>query len=80
MSEKIRTVETLDEKSECISVELANGSIVILELAQKQSDPLFAEIKELSHPRTDGERVYWTNGASLTLDEIMELLESDAET
>ena len=80
MAKKIVKVEALDEQSECISVELANGSIIVLELASKHDDPLFAEIKELFRPKTDGERVYWANGASLTLDEIMEKLANEAES
>ena len=77
MAKGIARVEALDEQSDCISIELENGSIIILELSPKQGDPVFAEIRELSRPRTDGERVYWSNGASLTLDEIMEMLESE---
>ena len=41
------------------------------------SDPLFAQLKELSLPKTDGDRVYWLNGASLTVDEIMAMLRAD---
>lgn len=82
MPEKIVRVEALDEQSQCISVGLENGSIIILELTPKLNDPLFAQIKDLYRPRTDGSRVYWTNGASLTLDELLELLTSEnaAET
>lgn len=36
----------------------------------KLGDPLLSQIRELSHPRTDGDHVYWANGASLTLDEV----------
>lgn len=77
MPEKIVRVEALDEQSQHISVELENGSLIVLELAPKLGDPLFAQIKELSHPRTDGDRVYWANGASLTLDEILTMLTSE---
>jgi hypothetical protein len=77
MPEKIVRVEALDEQSQCISVELENGSIILLELTPKLGDPLFAQIRELSRPRTDGGRVYWANGASLTLDEILEMLTSE---
>mgnify|MGYP001260805807 CR=1 FL=1 len=77
MPEKIVRVEALDEESQSISVELENGSIILLELTPKLSDPLFAQIRELSRPRTDGNRVYWANGASLTLDEILNILTSE---
>ena len=75
MTKGIVRVDALDERSDSISVELENGSIVILEFISKHSNPLFAGIKDLSLPKTDGERVYWANGASLTLDEIMERLQ-----
>lgn len=77
MAKRIAKVEALDEQSDSISIELENGSIVVLELSPKHGNPLFAEIKDLSMPKTDGERVYWSNGASLTLDEIMEMLEEE---
>jgi hypothetical protein len=77
MPDKIVRVEALDEHSQHISIELENGSIIILELTPKLDDPLFAQIKELSRPRTDGDRVYWANGANLTLDEILEMLTSE---
>lgn len=77
MPKKIVRVEALDEQSQHISVELENGSIILLELSPKLSNPLFAQIRELSRPRTDGDRVYWANGASLTLDEILEMLTSE---
>ncbi|MEN6312742.1 MAG: hypothetical protein ABFD25_00685 [Clostridiaceae bacterium] len=48
-----------------------------MELTPKLSDPLFAQIRELSRPRTDGDRVYWATGASLTLDQILEMLTSE---
>jgi hypothetical protein len=59
MPEQIVRVEALDEQSQWISVELGNGSTVIVELAPKLDDPLFAQIRELCLPRTDGGRVYW---------------------
>lgn len=74
MAPRIVRVEVLDEQSDCIAVELENGSTAILELSARHDDPLFAEIKGLSRPKTDGERIYWSNGASLTVDEIMRML------
>lgn len=57
-----------------IIIELDNGAMLLLELGPKLHDPLFAEIHTLCLPRTDGGRVYWANGASLNLDEIMDML------
>ncbi len=66
-------LENLDE----IELELDNGVGIILSLKSKYGDPKFAEIKELSLPKTDGERVYWSNGAVLTADEIITMLRSE---
>jgi hypothetical protein len=77
MPEKIVRVEALDEQSQCISVELENGSIILLDLTSKLGDPLFAQIRELSRPRTDGDRVYWANGASITINGILTMLTSE---
>ncbi len=78
MTKRIIKVSSLDEQPDCISIELANGSIILLDLDIKKTDPLFAQIKDLSKPNTDGEKIFWLNGASLSLDEILELLESDS--
>ncbi len=72
---KIAKVEVLDDQPDCIAVELENGSIAIIELKARQGNPLFAEIRNLSRPKTDGERVYWSNGASLTVEDIINMLE-----
>ena len=78
MSErKIVTVSADLDSLEEISVELDNGVYLGLTLKDKMSNPLFAQIKELSQPKTDGDRVYWFNGASLTVDEIMDMLRTD---
>ena len=66
-------LENLDE----VDIELDNGISITLTITGKMSDPLFAQIKELSLPKTDGDRVYWLNGASLTVDEIMAMLRAD---
>lgn len=74
MPEKIVKVEALDDLSQQISVELESGSIILLSLAPKLGEPLFAQIRELSRPKTDGDRVYWATGASLSLDDILTIL------
>lgn len=75
MTGRIVKVEALDDQSDCIAVELENGSMAIIELHAKRSDPLFAEIKNLSRPKTDGERIFWSNGASLTVEDIIKMLD-----
>jgi len=68
-----RELEAFDD----VLVALDNGVTIALTLKPKLDDPLFAEIKKLSFPKTDGERIYWSNGASLTVSEIMAMLRED---
>lgn len=61
-----------------IDVELDNHNVIMLNLKSKCGEPLFAEvISERLTPHTDGGRVYWCNGASLTLEEIVVMLQTD---
>lgn len=71
---KIISAEINDGNPNEVNVKLDNGVLLMLELKPKLHDPLFAEIQTLHLPRTDGGRVYWSNGASLSLDEIMDML------
>ena len=63
-----------------LDVQLDNGNILMLELASLMKRPGIAPLREddrILYPRTDGERVYWRDGPSITLDEIMKMLESE---
>jgi hypothetical protein len=71
---KIISAQAYDGDPHQIIVELDNGTVLLLELTSKLHEPLFAEIQTLHLPRTDGGRVYWSNGASLSLDELMDML------
>ncbi len=71
---KIVSVEANDENPNEINVKLDNGVLLMLELAPKLHEPLFAEIQMLHLPRTDGSRVYWSKAASLSLDGLMNML------
>ena len=78
MNRKIVNVEAYDGEPEEIIIELDNGNVIILSLKTKLYEPLFAEIIEkLYIPETDGKRIYWANGASLTLGEIMFMLRAE---
>jgi hypothetical protein len=62
-----------------LDVDLDNGASVITYLDSKASEPLFCDIamgKCLDQPKTDGERIYWENGANLSFQEIMDMLQS----
>lgn len=71
---KIISAEINDGNPNAINVKLDNGVLLMLELTPKLHDPKFAEIQTLHLPHTDGSRIYWTNGASMSLDELMALL------
>mgnify|MGYP006932496619 CR=1 FL=1 len=77
--EKILRVEAYDDDPELIVVELNDSNTIMLSLEPKLDDPLFAEIKTLNKPRTDGFNVFWSNGATLSSEEIMEMLRSNGE-
>jgi len=79
VARKIVKAEAEIERPEEIFVELTGGITILLSLKPKLQDPKFAQIKELSLlPKTDGGRVYWENGASLTVKEIMTMQRADS--
>ncbi len=58
-----------------------NGQVVILPLVGKAHDPNFMELlvnNRLFYPKTDGERVYWNDGPSLTCAEILKMIKGDS--
>ena len=58
-------------------VDLDNGSSIMPVLDSLARKPLFDEIVTgqcNGKPETDGERVFWENGASLTLQDMMGIL------
>lgn len=61
-------------------VYLKNGSTIGLLLDSKANEPLFSDVvmSWCGKPKTDGECVYWENGASLTLDEMINMLHAGA--
>jgi hypothetical protein len=68
-------VKAYEGDPEEIDIKLDNGSLITILLHCKRNEPLFADIAEERFiPKTDGKRVYWYNGASLTLEEIAAML------
>ena len=60
-----------------LSVDLENRSSVMIYLDSKIGEPRFADIlfgRYRDTPQTDGQCVFWGNGANLSLDEIMAIL------
>ncbi len=63
-------------------VYLSNGQNLTVSLDPKAGEPLFADVitgKCETEAKTDGERVYWDNGASLTADEIIAMLQTEGK-
>jgi hypothetical protein len=65
-----------------LNVDFDNKASVIVYLDSKAGDPLFDEIilnkhKRSTQPHTDGEKVYWSNGANLTVCEILSMLRTN---
>ena len=75
---KIVSVGALD--GDTFSITLESGHTIFLELGSKIRDPVFAALVENGNfckPLTDGGRIYWPGGASITLEEIVGMLLGD---
>ena len=62
-----------------LNVHFQSGDGIIISLDSKVDAPLFRDVlngKCRNSPQTDGERVYWENGASLSVKEMLAMLES----
>ena len=60
-------------------VHFQNGEGIIVNLDSKVNEPLFCDVlnsKSRDRPKTDGKRVYWENGASLSVSEMFAMLKS----
>ena len=59
-----------------LDIHFTNGQAVLLPLTGKAHDPAFTELlenKRIGRPKTDGDRVYWIDGPSLSCAEIQTL-------
>lgn len=58
-------------------ISFTNGQSVLIPLTGKAYDPAFIELFEsgrISRPKTDGARIYWIDGPSLSCAEILQLV------
>lgn len=73
---KISRVDTLDNHT--LDIELDNGNLILFNIKPLlEYDPAYVKLKDqalLPKPSTDGMRIFWRDGPSLTLDEIMTLI------
>ena len=62
-----------------LNVDLTNGSYFSVFLDSLVNKPLFCDVilNKCGKPKTDGERVYWKNGASLTIKDMLAILQSE---
>ena len=61
-------------------IQLHNGEGIMISLDSKVDEPLFRDVLNgncKSEPQTDGERVYWENGASLSIQEMIAMLQTE---
>lgn len=78
---KIIHVGALD--GDTFGITLESGHTILLELGNRTHEPAFAALiasGDFCKPRTDGERIYWAGGMSLTLKEILEMLLAQGNT
>ena len=64
-----------------LDINFTNGQTVLLPLTGKAYDPAFIELFEsgrISRPKTDGARIYWIDGPSLSCAVIVKTV--DAQT
>lgn len=70
---KIIRVDTLDNQT--LDIELSNGNLILFNLRPLlEGDPAYAELRRealLPRPKADGLSVFWRDGPSLTLGEIL---------
>jgi hypothetical protein len=67
---------------DCFDVNLSNGHTILLELKKLLDEPAFAAIVKsgaFCKPKTDGTRVYWDDGPSITFEELIKMLTSGGQ-
>lgn len=76
-TEKPTIVQVGALDGDCFDITLSNGHAILLDLGSRIKEPEFAALIEngcLEKPQTDGARLYWPEGPSLTLAEIFSML------
>jgi len=68
-------------KGAFLYVEFDNNTSISMCLDQLADDPLFSEVmltkqRHSAQPRTDGDRVYWSNGAALSINDIVTMIQA----
>ena len=78
---RIVRVDTLDNGT--LDIELNNGNLILFDITKLlREDSSYTQLNKwdlLPRPLTDGKRIFWKNGPSISLEEIFEILESGEE-
>lgn len=82
---KIRMVGTHWEGDDLsgifLDITFSNEQTVLLPLTEKAHDPAFTGLLEdnrICRPKTDGDRVYWVGGPSLSCAEILQMVRGNS--
>ena len=67
------TDETIDVS---LDIHLDNGQIIIFSISEQWILDIL-EGNQHQQPQTDGDRIYWENGSSMTLDDIISALRNN---
>lgn len=73
---RIIRVSALD--SEKLDIELSNGNLILLNLEILMKMPQYAVLLEdnrILYPKTDGEKIFWPNGPSFSLENVIQMLQ-----
>ncbi len=74
---KINRVGALD--GNCLDIELSNGNLLLLSLQPVMQYPEFKELLEdnrILYPKTDGNSVFWKNGPSISIENLIKLMQA----
>jgi hypothetical protein len=76
-NEKTTIVRVGALDGDCFSVTLSSGHTILLELSHRVNEPRFSELIQrgvFDKPGTDGKNLFWPDGTSLALSEILDMV------
>lgn len=77
---EITRVDTVG--GDMLDIQLDNENIVLLSIKRLLSDDRFAQLMEddrIFYPKTDGKRIYWHDGPSISVENIIDMVGMDME-
>jgi len=76
-SENLKIIHVSALDGDTFGITLESGHTILLELGDRIHEPVFATLiasGDFCKPRTDGKKIYWPGGMSITLKEILRML------